>query len=97
MRALEKRLQALEVGSGIAGGWDMSRPTHLIRVEHSQPYCQAVEAYRLQNPDKEIDGRDNVMWLQFVDVNWSEDGRIIPPIKDEREPPSLAEAMAGGV
>lgn len=100
MKALEKRVGALEINSGIGGGWDHSKPTHLIGMHAGEDYPAAIRKYREDYPDKVVAHDHNVIWLSFVDPQFNEDGsRKFRKAKEDHESAlrdgrSLADVLA---
>lgn len=98
MRALTKRLHALEHATGMHGGWDHTKPTHMILMDEHQPYGAALADYQARYPDKVAGADDNVMWIQLVSPEFDESGVMIPRTKRESyKGPTLGDVMNGAV
>ena len=97
MRALAKRLGALETASGMNGGWDYSKPTHSIIKREDQTHLEAVADYRAKHPGKVIGAADNVIWRNIIAPLRDESGAIIArelPKQGLNTGPSLADILA---
>lgn len=95
MKAIDRRLSALEVGAGIGGGWDYAKPCHAIIYGEEQTHAEGLAEYRARFPDKAINQDDNVIWIKLVSPKFDKSGAPIPQSKDEESKgPSLAEVMA---
>lgn len=96
MRAITRRLEALEQASGMYGGWDISKPVHTILLAEAQPYEQALADYMRQHPDKEVRGDHNVMWIVLASPKFDEaGGRIWRDVEQDnkQDGPSLSEVL----
>jgi hypothetical protein len=97
MKALTRRLDAVELASGVNGGWDIRKPCHVIIMDETQPHVEALAEYRAKFPDKAINPDDNVMWIQLVSPELDANGSVIPkePAKQGMaDGPSLADILA---
>jgi hypothetical protein len=101
MKLNERRLNALEHTFGMKGGWDHTKPTHVIIMDEGAPYGEALAEYRRKNPDKAIGPDDNAIWIRLVSPQHDDEGRMIPrtPPKgpSDHEGPTLADVMNGVV
>lgn len=97
MKALTRRLGALEISSGMNGGWDYSKPTHRIIKREDQTHLEAVADYRAKHPDKVIGAADNVIWRTIVAPRRDGNDAIISREQSRQglnTGPSLADILA---
>lgn len=91
MRAITRRLDALEDQYGVNGGWDIRKPCHVILMDENGSYSDALAEYMRKEPGKPVAGDDNVMWIQLCSPKFDEAGRII-----KREPQSVEDVQNSG-
>lgn len=91
MRAQAKRLESLEMASGLGGGWDITKPCHSIILSEDTPYTDALTAYMNANPEKRVRGDDNVIWIQICSPKFDETGKMIT-----RKPQTVEDVQQGG-
>lgn len=96
MRAITRRVDALEKAAVGPHGWDISKPVHAIIMDEETPHAEALAEYMAKNPDVAVESDHNVIWWVLVSPKRDEQGNWIHRDPDQRgnDGPTLGEVLA---